>query len=257
MCWRTALEISQPEDLAKNNQEANLFYITATAIPTNVYFEIDDAEDETGWTFPPSSFDLIHFRNLAGSFASWPTIYKSSLEVLRPGGWIEVIDYDDFSTPSFASYFSPSSPMHNYFKAVSHTAEKLGRPRSQAHLSTDMLEQAGFVDCRVKRWEAPIGPWREDEEGRGVGKLWLLGLLEGFEALGLRLLTTEAGWTVDEVRGVCESIKMELMDIVRSKRGVGMSAGVKVLTGRKALTPEMQEEEKEKEKEKGKETEVG
>jgi len=212
--------------------------IQPTAIPTNVYFEIDDAEDETGWTFPPSSFDLIHLRSLAGCFQSWQSIYTSCLATLRPGGWIEVIDFDDWTCPSFSSYFSPTSPLHNFLSTIMNCCEKIGRSRSQAHLDVQMLSDVGFVECFLERWEAPIGDWPKDEGGRGMGKLWLLAILEGFEALGLRLLTKEAGWSAQEVMNVCQRLREELMGIVKSGKGDGMSAGIKVLTGRKPFTDE-------------------
>lgn len=53
--------------------------------------------------------------------------------------------------------------------------------------------------------------------------------------MGLRLLTHEANWTVQEVKDVCEKLRRELLDIVKSGRGVGLAAGVKVLTGQKPI----------------------
>jgi len=40
--------------------------IQPTATPLNVFFEIEDAEEETGWTWSENEFDLVHFRYMKG-----------------------------------------------------------------------------------------------------------------------------------------------------------------------------------------------
>jgi hypothetical protein len=42
--------------------------IQPSAVPPNVFFEIDDAEEESGWTYPDDNFDLVHFRSMKGAF---------------------------------------------------------------------------------------------------------------------------------------------------------------------------------------------
>ena len=50
--------------------------IQPTSAPINVYFEIDDAEEEGGWTYGEDTFDLVHFRTMMGAFTDWNHIYK-------------------------------------------------------------------------------------------------------------------------------------------------------------------------------------
>jgi ubiquinone/menaquinone biosynthesis C-methylase UbiE len=38
--------------------------IQARAAPPNVFWELDDAEEEGGWTWPDNKFDLVHLRYL-------------------------------------------------------------------------------------------------------------------------------------------------------------------------------------------------
>lgn len=63
--WAIAMGEEYPEaevigtDIAK---------IQPTAVPMNVFFEIDDAEEEFGWTYADDSFDLVHFRTMMGAF---------------------------------------------------------------------------------------------------------------------------------------------------------------------------------------------
>ena len=71
--------------------------IQPSAVPSNVFFEIDDAEHPGDWTFS-HPHDLIHIRNLAGGFRNWPGVYREAYRHLKPGGWIEVGDADHATT---------------------------------------------------------------------------------------------------------------------------------------------------------------
>ena len=53
--------------------------------------EVEDAED---WERLPDFYDLIHFRNMEGAFTDWPLMYDNVFYSLKPGGWIEVQDFD-------------------------------------------------------------------------------------------------------------------------------------------------------------------
>src|SRR5450756_2017626 len=59
------------------------------SIPTNLQFEIDDAEDE--WIFP-QKFDYIHGRTLATCFKDPPSIIGKAFDALAPGGYFELQD---------------------------------------------------------------------------------------------------------------------------------------------------------------------
>lgn len=168
---------------------------------------------------------------MSGCFKSWLAIYASCLATLRPGGFIEIIDFEDWVTSPLILSFSPTSPLHNFLGTVLNCCAKMERPFSMANVNPQTLSDSGFVECQAKTFRAPVG-------GKGMGQLWLLSILEGFEALGLRILTREAGWSVQKVMETCEELREELMDIVKNAKGRGLSIGVQVLTGRKPWTDE-------------------
>lgn len=60
-------------------------------VPPNCKFEVDDLLKT--WTFQ-QNFDLIHMRDLFGSFTEkqWSGFYSQAYKNLVPGGWIEQIE---------------------------------------------------------------------------------------------------------------------------------------------------------------------
>jgi len=213
----------------------DLSAIQPSAVPPNVFFEIFDAEDEDDWTYPNNFFDLIHFRNMVGSFRSWDKMYDRSITHLKPGGWIEVVDLDDHSN-EFIKWFKEDSEMYKWYMAVSEARVRSGRAVGVAHLDPERLSAAGFVDVQVTRHELPVGVWPEDPEARSAAKLWLLACLAGFEAVSLRLLTRDLGWEPEEVLRMCRNMETTLKALAMDKeKAKGLSATVKILIGRKPL----------------------
>jgi SAM-dependent methyltransferase len=206
--------------------------IQPAAVPLNVFFEIDDAEEEGGWTWPEDDFDLVHLRSMAGAFKDWEHIYREAIRHIKPGGWLEVIDYDNHT--GFLSYFKDDSAMIKWLAAVNEASRRSGKPRGDAHLSPELLTRIGFVDVSLSEKIIPMGVWPEDKEAQKVGKHFLVTQLSGIEALCLRPLTEQLGWKIEDVReiikAVTETTRSVAMDPVRSK---GMSFTVKVLVGRK------------------------
>jgi SAM-dependent methyltransferase len=193
----------------------------------NVQFQIDDAEEE--WTYH-EPFDLIHFRGLSGSFRDWIAVYSQALKHLKAGGYIEVVEWD----PAMDILSLPAGDSNSYLNilisAMRNMAEATGYSRGQDHLQSSSLTSVGFVDVRQYDISAPIGTWPEDPRQKTLGKMTLIALLEGLEARSLRQLTASGKWTVEEVRDLCEKVKLEIV----SSEGASMS--VRFLTGRKPMS---------------------
>jgi hypothetical protein len=213
----------------------DLSAIQPSAVPPNVFFEIFDAEDEDDWTYPNNFFDLIHFRNMAGSFRSWDKMYERSISHLKPGGWIEVVDLDDHSI-ELSKWFKTDSEMYKWYMAVREASVRSGRAAGAAHLDPERLSAAGFADVQVTRHELPVGVWPEEPDARSTAKLWLVACLASFEAVSLRLLTRDLGWEPEEVLRTCRNMETTLKDLAMDKeKAKGLSASVKILIGRKPL----------------------
>ena len=204
--------------------------IQPTSVPTNCFFELDDAELE--WTRESDSFDLVHFRNMMGAFTDWHFIYTEAFRVIKPGGWIELVDFDDSKggMGDFVSQFAPESDIHELFRDYTTAVEKTGRVRGLAHLNPAWLHQAGFVDIKVTEHIIPINI------DAGGGKLWLISCIDGLEAMTLRLLTQHAGWEGDRVKEACLNIAREMAGFAKDPvKAKGLTMTVRVVVARKPL----------------------
>jgi trans-aconitate methyltransferase len=194
-------------------------------VPSNVWFENDDAELE--WTRAPDSYDLIHLRNMTGAFANWRFVYGQCFKALRPGGWIEVIDQHDHHV--VLSKFAEDSHIRNLVRDMGQAAALAGRPRSQSHLQPDLLEELGFVDVKTTVYDLSMDP-----KGTPWGKFWLLTLLCSLEASALRLLTTYMGRDPNEVRRRCRAAEKEVKELADDPERVQFAIyKLKIMVGRK------------------------
>lgn len=210
------------------------------AVPPNVFFEIDDAEEDGGWTWPDDEFDMIHIRYMQGAFKDWKHIYRETFNKLKPGGIIEVLDFDDHQNLKDIYTANDTTAAPRLLDLVGEAMRKLGRPRSVDHLEPNSLTELGFVDVECKEFQIPMGAWPENPEAQKTGKHFLMSIIVGVEALCLRPLTEQLGWKHEDILEVCEQVRETTWSIAldpTSARGMGFT--FKVLTGRK---PEGEEE---------------
>jgi SAM-dependent methyltransferase len=205
--------------------------IQPSAVPHNIFFEIDDAEIEGGWTWTENEFDLVHFRSMAGAFRDWNHIYREVFRVLKPGGWIEVIDFDNHS--ALLKYFGSDSAVFPFLDALNSAMKESGRWRSGEHLQPELLRNAGFSNASVIEKKIPMGIWPEDKKEKEIGKHFLVAQLCGIEALCIRPLT-ERGWDIEEIRRICSEVTEDVRNVgLDPEKGRGLGAKVRILTARK------------------------
>jgi ubiquinone/menaquinone biosynthesis C-methylase UbiE len=205
-------------------------------VAPNLFWEIDNAELE--WIRAPDTYDLVHFRNMAGAFADWPFVYNQAFRVVKPGGWIELLDFDDHQGfRNFFSFFEEESPIHKIARELSEASLLSGRPRGVKHLEPELLHDAGFEDVILTEHAIPISP-----KEMTTGHLFLKALMEGMEATILRLLTTYKGWTAEQVRIACAMMSQELKEMALNRdRAKDFVVKVRVMTGRKPADAELLE----------------
>ncbi|MCJ1257944.1 hypothetical protein MMC24_005772 [Lignoscripta atroalba] len=176
-----------------------------TDVPPNVVFQVDDAEE--GWTYT-EPFDLIHIRGLSGAFADWPFIYTEAFKHLKQGGILELADCGTVQlregfTDSYTSIFNG---------AVQSAAHKAGKLLGLGRLKKSIIESVGFSLMRSTTIEVPLGTWFPDPRKKVVGKMALISVLEGLEAMSLRLLTRETAWKVEDVKDLCAKVQQEILN---------------------------------------------
>ena len=201
-------------------------------VPFNVEFHIENAEDE--WIRPADTVDLVHIRNMAGAISDWRFVYQQAYNCIRPGGWLEVLDFDDYHADNnFMSFYPPGSPMHTLERGIQEAGQKAGRPFGIQHMNPDLLSEAGFVDINEAVHDLGIGP----RESSSYGNFWLFCYVTGIETFCLRLLTSVLGWEADYVRDLCTKAAQETRELSENPTKDGFAVKLRVLTARKPLTP--------------------
>ena len=174
-----------------------------TDVPPNVVFQLDDAREEWTYTEP---FDFIHIRGLAGAFSDWANIYAKAFRHLKQGGFLEIAD---IGFPQLSGNIQ--NPYMDVFNgAYQSAAEKAGTPCGLEHMKRNVLTAVGFANIRPVIIQVPLGTWSPDPRKHLLGKMALITILEGLEAVSLRLLTKELAWKGEDVRELCESVKKEV-----------------------------------------------
>lgn len=206
--------------------------IQSTSVPHNCNFEVDDAELE--WERPEDSIDLVHMRTMAGAFSDWSYVYQQAFKCIKPGGWIELVDFYDHRGPdNFYSKFPPDSIMHQFALDMEEAERRSGRRRGVHHLDPQLLIDAGFVDTQVTEHAIPLDPSTSP-----LGKLWLVACRAGLEAGTLRPLTKYMGWDPERVREVCHIIGQQLISMaLKPETSKGFDVRLRVLVARKPMIP--------------------
>ncbi|RMZ70926.1 tam domain methyltransferase [Pyrenophora seminiperda CCB06] len=204
---------------------------------------------EPGWHFS-DKFELIHLRNMKGSFTHWEEVYAEIYKSLTPGGWIEVVDWDLGQVPlgpESTPHAIPMPTLRKLYVAFMEASFQSGRPLGLFYMHPTYLADAGFTDIQTTHVNVPVGQWTpadDDDDGqRSLGKMMFVLGMEMFEPVCLRLLTKwgrRGGegrvWTAEEVRGEVERAKREVCEYVeKSERGEveGWCASFKWVTARK------------------------
>ena len=175
-----------------------------SSAPPNLFFELDDAQDEWSYTEP---FDFIHIRGLMGAFADWHHIYSEAEKHLSEGGSLEVADFGMVQLTNEP----PNSYLNIWRTAVRSASERSGVPVDMEHLKRSRFESTGLSVTKTKTLNVPLGIWSPDSRKRVAGKMALIAALEGLEAMSLRLFTRHLNWKGEAVRDLCEHIKGEIM----------------------------------------------
>lgn len=93
--------------------------IQPTWVPPNLRFYIDDVE--SSWSYSEGeAFDLIHGRGMVGAIADWPLLFRRIRDNLKPGGMVEVQEYEGwlFSNKDFSTSTSKWQDLVNEASSI-------------------------------------------------------------------------------------------------------------------------------------------
>lgn len=126
-------------------------------VPPNLRFLVDDAESP--WLFSASRpFDFIHARDLGGAIADWPRLLRQAYGHLRPGGWIELQEFEvTLKSDDDSLLLAPT--LREFLGRLHEASEAFHRPMNIAEGHRQRLIEAGFEDVRdevYKVWPFPF-----------------------------------------------------------------------------------------------------
>lgn len=174
-------------------------------VPHNCRFEMSDLEDSFSWHFK-QEFNLIFGRWLLGSLRDASRLCKLAIERLAPGGWLEFHEpllptSDDGTLPQNSEL---QKWINKFRMALSHeSCEPDLAKKYEAHLKT-----AGFVHVTKRKYKLPQGSW--DSNSRDLGTWHMIALLDGLEALSLRLFTKSLKMSLEEVHVHLAGVRADL-----------------------------------------------
>jgi hypothetical protein len=89
-------------------------------------------------------------------------------------------------------------------------AEKIQREPSPRPKLERWVKDAGFRNVVHRRFRFPIGSWPKDAHMKDVGLCTLASLLEGLEAISMKLFCGVLGWSEEEVLVLLAKVRSEL-----------------------------------------------
>ncbi|KAJ6015415.1 hypothetical protein N7540_010006 [Penicillium herquei] len=115
-------------------------------VPPNLRFIVDDAESP--WLFNSTRpFDFIHIRDLGGSIADWPRLLEQAYTNLKPGGWIELQEFEvTLKSDNDSLRLAPT--LCEFLGRLQQASEAFHRPMNIAEGHRQGLVEAGFEDVR-------------------------------------------------------------------------------------------------------------
>jgi len=115
-------------------------------VPPNLQFLVDDAE--SAWLYSANRpFDFIHARDLGGAIANWPRLLRQAYEHLRPGGWIELQEFE-VTLRSDDESLRLAPTLCEFLGRLHEASEAFHRPMNIAEGHRQRLIEAGFEDVR-------------------------------------------------------------------------------------------------------------
>lgn len=139
--------------------------------PENVTFETHDCCES--WPYPKDYFDLIHIRGLFGNIQDWPTLYQRALKHLRPGGFVEHLEWS-MHIRSADGKLSSNSMFSQWSQNVVSAGALSGKTYEIAENMAGLVDEAGFEDLVEQGHWWPIGTWSGDSKMQEIGRMNLM-----------------------------------------------------------------------------------
>lgn len=113
-------------------------------MPPNLKFYVDDVEGDWGYR-EDEAFDVIHGRGMVGAIADWPLLFRQIRTNLKPGGLVEMQEYEGWL---FSNKDISKTDTSKWQNLINEASSKFGKELDMARKLKPLMEGAGFVDVR-------------------------------------------------------------------------------------------------------------
>ncbi|KFY01454.1 hypothetical protein O988_02726 [Pseudogymnoascus sp. VKM F-3808] len=191
-------------------EATDLSPIQPSAVPANVQFIIDDAE-QADWAIPENHYDFIHTRILEGCFTDMGAVIATAFRHTKPGGYLECQELN--AQPHCDDGTMPADwPFALYVDKLQEASLEVGRELDIAPKLRGWFEAAGFVDVQQRVFKAPLGRWPKDPAMKDLGHWWAENMSVGLAAFSLAYFSRVLGWSADEIELYLVDVRKSLTD---------------------------------------------
>ncbi|CAG8400839.1 unnamed protein product [Penicillium salamii] len=177
-------------------------------VPPNCRFIVDDAE--AAWLYSRSQpFDYIHSRDMGGSISDWPRLLAQGFQHLRPGGWIELCEFEVMLRSDDDS-IALAPTLCEFLGHLDRASARFNRPMNIARYHRQHLIEAGFENVHDDTFKVPSSTWPTDPLNKEIGKYNLCSLLLAVESYSLALFTRVLGWSNERTQVFLAGVRREL-----------------------------------------------
>ena len=178
-------------------------------VPPNCEFLVDDLERDCLFDAP---FDFIHGRALGGSIKGWGRLCRQAYDHLRPGGWLELQEYEWFLWSDEDPKLQRAPALDFWQSTWKETTFTLGQSLDVAGEQQDFLKKAGFINIHGEIHDIPCGSWTKHRKLKLIGNCQLAHIVDSIEPYILAIFTRVLGWSLEKARIFITLVKREIKD---------------------------------------------
>ena len=131
------------------------------------------------------------------SISKLPLLISHSTRSLKPGAWIEVINF------KYPSYGDANTILERgicgFYTRLAEAMAVDGLDLHAVIKVPDEFETAGFINISRSIIDIPVGGWRQDPELKAIGKIFEEVVRSEIPSIGMREIQENLGWSWEEV----------------------------------------------------------
>ncbi|TVY83636.1 Secondary metabolism regulator [Lachnellula suecica] len=189
-------------------QGTDLSPIQPTWVPPNLTFIVDDCAS----TWPENKeYDFVHGRSMSGSFENWSTLFAEAFKSLKPGGWLEMQEFDVWFR-SEDGELPEDSMITQWQKYLDEASLLFGKRLNVANEFEEKMIGVGFKNVTDDIIKVPIGAWPRDPKLKEQGRWLQAQMLESIEPVSLGYCSRILKWSEAQTRVFIAGVRNEFLN---------------------------------------------